>query len=263
MKIYFKHYCGAITQYDYLFFDCMAKVGLHEEDIALQEGWLPDDYSKPKKMSKMDLFEEGRSDWYQARQTRIDLSLFKDTRRTRKARKKCKQVTVEYLNALDVKNHDLNIFNNIFDKYFKYRGFKGWDLEPLISSEIDRKFFLVYYINDEPIAFTFMRDVGSNSVFSTQFAWNYENPKLYLGKYANLAEIDYCIEANKDYMYLGFGYEKSCIYKSDYEGFEFWTGEEWSDDIDHYKFLCERDSELKSLHELEKCKEHDDQKFFR
>ena len=55
----------------------MAKVGEFEEDIALQEGWLPDDYSEPKKISKMDSFEADKADWYQARQTRIDLSLFK------------------------------------------------------------------------------------------------------------------------------------------------------------------------------------------
>ena len=108
-----------------------------------------------------------------------------------------------------------------------------------------------------------MRDVGSNSIFSTQFAWDYENPKLYLGKYANLAEIDYCISRKKDYMYLGFGYQKSCIYKSDYKGFEFWNGDVWSSDVEQYKFLCERDSKLKYLHELEKCKEEDDNNIFK
>lgn len=256
MEIYFRHYAGAITEYDYLFFDCMAEVPLVEEDEALFKGWLPDDYL----IKKDSLGNVLKSHWYQARQTRINLNKFTDTRRTRKARKKCKEITTKCLNAKEV---DLNILNDIFDKYFEYRGFKSWELEPLILSESHRKYFLIYYLNNKPIAFTFMRDVGSNSVFSTQFAWDYENPKLYLGKYANLAEIDYCIEHNKDYMYLGFGYEKSCIYKADYEGFEFWTGEEWSDDIERYTFLCERDSELKSLHELDKCKEHDDKKFFK
>lgn len=256
MDIYFRHYAGAITEYDYLFFDCMAIVPLAEENQALEKGWLPDDY-----LIKRDcLGNILKSHWYQARQTRIDLRKFKDTRSTRKARKKCKDITTKCLNAKEV---DLDILNDIFNKYFEYRNFKKWDLEPLIFAEPHRKYFLLYYQNNKPIAFTFMRDVGSNSVFSTQFAWDYENPKLYLGKYANLAEIDYCMEHDKDYMYLGFGYEKSCIYKADYEGFEFWTGEEWSDDIERYKFLCERDSELKSLHELDKCKEHDDQKFFK
>jgi hypothetical protein len=256
MDIYFRHYAGAITEYDYLFFDCMAVVPLVEENQALEKGWLPDDY-----LIKQDsLGNTLKSHWYQARQTRIDLRKFKDTRSTRKARKKCKDITTKCLNAKEV---DLSILNDIFNKYFEYRNFKKWDLEPLIFAEPHRKYFLLYYQNNKPIAFTFMRDVGSNSVFSTQFAWDYESPKLYLGKYANLAEIDYCMEHDKDYMYLGFGYEKSCIYKADYAGFEFWTGEEWSDNIERYKFLCERDSQLKSLNQLDKCKEHDDKKFFK
>ena len=233
----------------------MAEVALVEEDQALDEGWLPDDYL----IKKDSLGNILKSHWYQARQTRINLNKFTDTRRTRKARKKCKEITTKCLNAKEI---DLNTLQDIFDKYFEYRGFKEWDLEPLILAEAHRKYFLIYYLNDKPIAFTFLRDVGSNSVFSTQFAWDYENPKLYLGKYANLAEIDYCLDNNKDYMYLGFGYEKSCIYKADYEGFEFWNGEVWSDDIEQYKFLCERDSELKLLSELDKCKDHDDKNIF-
>lgn len=249
MKVYFKHYSGAITDHDYLFFDCMAEVPLNEEDKALNEGWLPDDYTTKKQ----------KSDWYQARQTRIDLSKFQDTRGTKKSRKKCKNITTKCISA---KNIDLNIIKSIFNKYIKYRGFKSWELEPLLSSETERKYFLLYYLNNKPIAFTFLRDVGSNSVFSTQFAWDYLEPKLYLGKYANVAEIDYCISNKKDYMYLGFGYEKCCIYKSDYAGFEFWTGEEWSTDIEHYKFLCERDSKIIKTKDLDKIKKYDDKHFF-
>jgi arginyl-tRNA--protein-N-Asp/Glu arginylyltransferase len=258
MKIYFKHYSGAIAEYDYMFFDCMAKVSFSEEDSALQQGWLPDDYFLPK--------NEYRSHWYQARQTRINLKKFQETKSTKKTRKKCSQIQIKKYECEEI---DLNILNNIFLKYFEYKQFKPWKLEPLVELEKDRKFFLVYHAPSEsggwhnPVAFTYMRDVGSNSVFSTQFAWDYSNPKLYLGKYANLAEIDYCIKNNKDYMYTGMGYENCCIYKSSYKGFEFWTGEEWSDDIDHYKFLCERDSRIINTKELDKIKKHDDQNFFK
>ena len=251
MKIYFKHYSGAITEYDYLFFDCMAEVGPLEEDEALAEGWLPDDYHLPKHGKK--------ADWYQARQTRIDLIAFEDDRRTKKARKKCKDVTVKEFSANTV---NLDILNNIFKKYIEYRNFKNWDLEPLIELEKERKYFLLYYYEDKPVAFTFMRDVGTDSVFSTQFAWDYENSKLYLGKYANLAEIDYCIRREKRYMYLGMGYEETCKYKADYKGFEFWNGEFWSPDVEHYKWLCERDSKIKHTKDLDEIKEHDDKNFF-
>ena len=212
---------------------------------------MPDNYFAPKNSLK--------SHWYQARQTRINLKNFQETRSTKKARKKCKNIEVKYLKAKDI---DLNIIKNIFQKYFEYRNFKPWKLEPLLELEIDRKHFILYLQEGSPIAFTFLRDVGSNSVFSTQFSWDYENPKLYLGKYANLAEIDYCINNNKEYMYLGVGYEKSCIYKSDYQGFEFWTGEKWSNDVEHYKFLCERDSSIIETKELDKIKKHDDKNFF-
>ena len=107
-----------------------------------------------------------------------------------------------------------------------------------------------------------MRDVGTDSVFSTQFAWNYENPKLYLGKYANLAEIDYCIKQQKKQIYIGAGYEKAFIYKSDYKGFEFWDGEVWSPDVEHYKWLCKRDSEVEKTRDLDKIKQYDDKNFF-
>ena len=252
MKIYFKHYSGAIAKYDYLFFDCIAEVPLEEEDQALQEGWLPDDYIDYPT-------DKIKSDWYQARQTRINLSNFLETRSTKKCRKKCNSIIVEPVKAKDI---NINIAKCIFEKYTKYRGFKPWEVEPLLVTEIDRKYFLLYYLDDKPIAFTFLRDVGSNGIFSTQFAWDYENPKLYLGKYANLAEIDYCISRNKKYLYLGLGYEECCIYKSDYKGFEFWTGKNWSKDIEHYKWLCERDSKIKKITDLDKVKKYDDQHFF-
>lgn len=235
----------------------MAKVPLEDEDSALEEGWLPDDYYIPK--------NENKNHWYQARQTRINLKNFKEDKKTKKTRKKCEQIHTKTIRAKDV---DLTSLNLIFEKYTKYRNFKPWELEPLIKLEKDRKFFIVYSHSSEngdlynSIAFTYMRDVGSNSVFSTQFAWDYENPKLYLGKYANLAEIDYCVKNKKDYMYLGMGYEKCCIYKSDYQGFEFWTGENWSNDVEHYKWLCERDSQIEKTKDLDKVKRYDDKYFF-
>ena len=255
MKIYFKHYCGAMSEYDYLFLDCMAEVAPLEEEQALQEGWLPDDYT----IKKDSLGNILRPHWYQARQTRINLSKFKDTRSSKKCRKKCRNIEVKHFTTKEV---DIDSLNKIFDKYIKYRDFKSWELEPLMLAEPNRKYFLLYYHEGKPIAFTFLRDVGDNSVFSTQFAWDYEEPKLYLGKYANVAEIDYCIEQEKDYMYIGAGYESICSYKSDYNGFEFWNGEVWSDDINQYRFLCERDSGLEKLSELDKIKEHDDKEFF-
>ena len=255
LKIHFKHYSGSISQYDYLFFDCMAELKPQEENEALEGGWLPDDYLIIKNKNG----KTKSSRWYQARQTRIALKNYKDTKSAKKTRKKCSDINVKSIKANEVDMPELEL---IFSKYTQYKNFKQWELKPLISSEVERKNILIYYLNNKAIAFTFMRDVGSNSVFSTQFAWDYQNPKLYLGKYATLAEIDHSINSGRDYMYLGLGYEKCCIYKSDYNGFEFWTGEEWSNDVEHYKFLCERDSKIIKTSDLDKVKRHDDKYFY-
>lgn len=237
----------------------MAQVPLQDEDKALQEGWLPDDYFAPH--------NDLKNHWYQARQTRINLKKFKETKSTKKTRKKCAKIQIKAYRSEEV---DLNILKNIFSKYIEYKDFKPWKIEPLIKLEKKRKFFLIYYSPSSakggwhtPIAFTYMRDVGSNSVFSTQFAWDYSEPKLYLGKYANLAEIDYCIKHGKDYMYMGMGYENCCVYKSSYTGFEFWTGKEWSEDVEHYKFLCSRDSQISQVSELDGVKKYDDENYFK
>ena len=110
MKIYFRHYSGAIMEYDYLFFDCMASVPAEDEDKALVEGWLPDDYFNPK--------NDEKSHWYQARQTRICLNKFLDSKSNKKTRKKCKNILTKVIRARDV---EMDILNCIFEKYIKYR----------------------------------------------------------------------------------------------------------------------------------------------
>ena len=74
--------------------------------------------------------------------------------------------------------------------------------------------------------------------------------------------MDYCIKTNKDALYIGAGYEKCCAYKADYPAFEFWNGRIWSNNIKTYKYLCDRDSSLNKLSELQECKKEDDKKFF-
>ena len=44
--------------------------------------------------------------------------------------------------------------------------------------------------------------------------------------------------------------EKSSIYKSQWKGFEWWTGTRWSRSKREYVRLCERDSKLRSISDL-------------
>jgi hypothetical protein len=40
------------------------------------------------------------------------------------------------------------------------------------------------------------------------------------------------------------------MYKADIDGFEWWTGMEWSRDVKRYKELCRRDSKVRSFKAL-------------
>jgi len=80
----------------------------------------------------------------------------------------------------------------------------------------------------------------------TSFCWDYHEPKLYLGKYTIIKELEYARDNDLEYFYQMPGYEKTCIYKMDSPGFEFWDGKRWSKDKDAYKSMCEKDDEVKS-----------------
>ena len=137
MKIYFNHYSGSMTEYDYLFFDCFAEVLPVEENKALEEGWIPDDYSLPRE----DADSRCPFPWYQARQTRLKISNFHDNSKTRKIRRRCGAVTTEIVNAKDANKDELC---RIFDKYINYKKFESWEILRLIKSNLDRK--KIYFI---------------------------------------------------------------------------------------------------------------------
>ena len=71
-----------------------------------------------------------------------------------------------------------------------------------------------------------------------------------------------CINQGMEYVYLGGGYENMCIYKSMYQGFEWWTGSEWSKDKEAYKILCNSDTNTKDIYDLGQLEEEYTGKFF-
>lgn len=62
---------------------------------------------------------------------------------------------------------------------------------------------------------------------------------LPISKKTLLFELGYFKEAR--FIYLGPGYQRSSIYKSEAPDFEWWDGETWRDDIAAYAAACEAD----------------------
>ena len=63
-------------------------------------------------------------------------------------------------------------------------------------------------------------------------------------------ELQWAKEHKAAYFYMGGGYETSSQYKSEWVGFEWWTGTKWSKSKKLYQQLCRSDSRIKSLQDV-------------
>jgi len=64
-----------------------------------------------------------------------------------------------------------------------------------------------------------------------------------LGARMILEAVNWAKESNKKYIYLGTCYDKSALYKVEFEGVEFFDGFKWSDDQKELKYLIERENQ--------------------
>jgi hypothetical protein len=61
---------------------------------------------------------------------------------------------------------------------------------------------------------------------------------------------------NFDYLYIGPGYERGSSYKSKLLGFEWWNGRYWSKNLNLYRILCDRDSNVETIQDLSNAKDN-------
>ena len=238
MKIFFDHIAGKLTNYDLLYSLILAKFEPNEYDYALDNGWIPLSWY----FTKLDGLT-----WINARSCRLDLSKFTFSKKQKYILNK-KDISVEI-----ARNPDKDILADIYKKYIKHKQFYEINNEKeseefMRDDPLDWKYF-VYYYKRKPVAFTELMPIGSHLV-TGQFAWDYENEKLGLGTYATLYEIKWCLNNRINKYYLSYAYEEASMYKTKYDGFEFWTGRKWLDDKNIYETLCKRDSSINDLANL-------------
>jgi hypothetical protein len=186
------------------------------EAEALENGWLI--YNKK---------------WYASRSTRIDLN---------KYRSKGVLSGISY----NFTSYDPDPIDKIYKEYKTYKKFEE-DFN--IHTDPDRSIWLIAYDEGVPVAFTkFIKyDGGLESQFT---CWNYHKPKMSLGKKIVDQEVEYARSIGLNYLYIGQGYEKGSAYKADYPGFEWWTGKEWSTDLQKYREICARDSSINTIEDI-------------
>jgi hypothetical protein len=181
---------------------------------ALNQGWIPWDGA-----------------WYNVRSVRINLSKYKPHDTTRK---KARLIDYQYQPF-----EDKPVYREIYDKYLAHHGFErtiSW--EQLFTGRM-----IEYRLMGKTIGYSCI-DIYHNALVVKQFVWDYEDPSLSLGKVAQFQECRLAAVMDCDYVYILGGYEKCCLYKADFYGMEWWTGNEWSSDKELYKQLCLRDEQI-------------------
>ena len=72
-----------------------------------------------------------------------------------------------------------------------------------------------------------------------------------LGMFMMTSTVQIMQEEEIDFIYLGSCYSKNALYKTQFQGAEFFNGFTWSENLNELKYLIKRDSESVQKHLLE------------
>ena len=118
--------------------------------------------------------------------------------------------------AVPFNNPPVDQIQEIYDQYCKYKQFES--VMPIFNEDLCAPHcdIIGYYSNKELVAFSHYYWYNSDNVEAIQFAWNYKNPKLFLGLKSLRHECAYYKAKGVKYIYVGYADE----YKKQINGFE-------------------------------------------
>jgi hypothetical protein len=223
IKVVFDHIegFGKITEQDFIYSDPKGIAEGRDYIDYLNQGWI-----------------EWGDYWYNLRSVRLDLRQYSATKTTKKLARevtyKSHRLTPEIIELLEP----------IYLEYVEKHNFKrAINLKDFLNTK--DFFVLLYYREDRLIGaliYKLYRQSNEAAFVSYQFLWDYKEPKLSLGNISQMYESHLANLLDCRYLYILGGYEESCIYKSHFKGFQWWTGKEWSKDTTLYTKLCQRDN---------------------
>tara|TARA_Y100001938_G_scaffold37922_1_gene52340 strand:+ start:24006 stop:24881 length:876 start_codon:yes stop_codon:yes gene_type:complete len=263
MKIYFANVYGETVKHDIQLTVPYALVESGEESLALSQGFYKTYWDYPGDHFFEDFADTDQNVWLQARLGRITSQEYKPGRTTRAAKRKYlgNELTYRISKPADLSETDKFKLHATFFSYIKFKGYSpeadvqtifGYQeyFKNFMISHVENRRIIMFYYKSDLIAFSCFEIFG-DSIFGCQFAWNYRHPKLSLGKMQISFIHDYALKNDIKYIYLGLCYGKQCVYKAGFKSFEYWTGKDWLNDKDRYIKMCESDSAVQSLDDLE------------
>jgi len=233
-----------INGLDYYYQVYLDNVPDSEISEMFNNGFLPDFW-------QIEFKDMNQLKWKPIRSTRLNLKnkSFNDFKpshynyRMNKIKKENISFSNSISSALPITEIEPQI-NNVWLAYCDYKGFidEGEFKDFKFNTDVFTYYFAINPSSRlEAFSITYNH---SNLSYIIEQCWNYLNPQLSILKYLLFLKIRLCIESKKDFLYLGEGYFENCLYKSELPYFEWWTGSNWSSDIEHYNSLCKLDSKL-------------------
>jgi|TARA_B100000214_G_scaffold370593_1_gene345500 hypothetical protein len=247
MELLFDHTFGKQEQQDLVICRPMALVDEDEEAEAIDRGWLALDH-------RIDNYVEV---FYQSRSTRIDVDKYKPRYKSRTW--KGEEIKLKIIDASEMVK--LLGLPDIYKRYMQRKNF-GADYDPFANYH-RRDQFMIFYTGtaDNILGFTKQKryryqedNYPAIDAFDSQDLAGLESVihanTVPISDITLDLEIEWAANNYVRYFYMGSGYENSSEYKANYNGFQWWTGTEWSTNKKQYRRLCRRDSKLTEFSSL-------------
>lgn len=204
---------------------------------ALARGFLP---------STPDL-----SRFYLCRQIRVDLRRFSPSSENRRILRKGEGIQFELL--------DREVFEWTAERHAFCLAYaaKRWSTTPP-PARIDRIFQSPLTTHVAVFRAPGGREIGLVSLFRDDATWFYSNafydtdhPLKSLGAFLMTETVRRLAERDQSHLHLGTCYSRAALYKTQFEGMEFFNGNRWSGDLEELKHLIGRQEKETPGHLLE------------
>ena len=167
-------------------------------------------------------FYNSNNIWKQTRLTRINLDMFNKT---------------DDKFYYNIKKKNVNIYNFIYDSYMQQRRY--------YKHTGDRDFIetdnIINYLDESSNVIGYSKFTDYNTVIDLKLFCVLEN-KLNITSQKTLNfELNLFKEQDYKYAYLGPSFQRSSIFKSNIQGFEWWTGTKWSTNKREFIKRCSND----------------------
>ena len=120
---------------------------------------------------------------------------------------------------------------DVIKQYFTYKKFDG--ASDILANWQEVTEVHAYHVDDITCAVTFCKKYG-NDVEGSQFCWDYKQPKLALGHYSLIQELNWYKQQGLKHYYMCESTGPIDTYKTKYQGFEWYTGARWSNNTKRY-----------------------------